>query len=66
LKQEIARCRRDPLFHDSHGLRVTWASIDDPRDVDAVAAYLYRQLRPLWGESLPWTQPVAINVPWTA
>jgi hypothetical protein len=53
LRQAIANCRRDPIMNNNtaDGLRVTWAKVD-PRDVDDVAAYLYRQLRPLWGEVL--------------
>jgi hypothetical protein len=53
LRQAIANCRRDPIMNNNNadGLRVTWAKVD-PRDVDDVAAYLSRQLRPLWGEVL--------------
>jgi hypothetical protein len=49
LREKIADCRRDPILRGSTGLRITWAKVD-PRDVDGVAAYLYQQLRPLWGE----------------
>lgn len=51
LRHAIADCRRAPILshHAGDGLRVTWATVD-PRDVDGVAAYLYQQLRPLWGE----------------
>ena len=51
LRAKIEDCRRDPIMGASPGLRVTWAAVD-PRDVDAVAAYLYQQLRPLWGEGV--------------
>jgi hypothetical protein len=66
LRQRIEECRRDPIMRASHELRVTWATVDR-RDVDGVAAYLYQQLRPLWGEvprSPPAPQPV--NLPLTA
>ena len=49
LRQENAHCRRDPVIGTNPGLRITWAAVD-PRYVDGVAAYLYQQLRPLWGE----------------
>ena len=68
LRQEIADCRRDPIMNNknSDGLRITWAKVD-PRDVDGVAAYLYQQLRPLWGEVLrsP-AAPRPVNLPLTA
>ena len=62
LWPEIEKCRRDPVIGSSAGLRITWAKVD-PRDADGVAAYLYQQLRPLWGE-MP--RPVAaqpVNLP---
>lgn len=65
LRQEIAHCQRDPVFGGAAGLRITWARVD-PHDVDAVAAYLYQQLRPLWGE-VPQPVPVLpVNLPLTA
>src|SRR5262245_43003628 len=50
IKQEIARCQRDPVFRDSRDLYVTWAKVQDLETIDSVAAYLYPRLRPLWGE----------------
>ena len=68
LKQEIAGCRRDPIManNSGDGLRLTWAKVD-PRDVDAVASYLYQQLRPLWGrvQHTP-AGPRPVNLPLTA
>jgi hypothetical protein len=66
LRHRIADCRRDPILRTSPGLRITWAKVDS-RDVDGVAAYLYQQLRPLWGEvqSSP-TAPRPVNLPLTA
>jgi hypothetical protein len=65
LRQEIASCRRGPILGHTPGLRITWARVD-PQDLDAVAAYLYQQLRPLWGE-VPRPVPVlAVNLPLTA
>jgi hypothetical protein len=65
LRREIADCRRDPLFRCEPGLRVTWAGLD-PTAVDSVAAYLYEQLRPLWGEVVPSVPPTSVNLPLTA
>jgi hypothetical protein len=65
LRQQISDCRRDPVFGAAADLRVTWAGVD-PRYVDGVAAYLYQQLRPLWGE-VPRLVPVQpVNLPLTA
>ena len=68
LRPQIADCRRDPIMHNNtaDGLRITWAKVD-PRDVDGVAAYLYQQLRPLWGEVLrsP-AAPRPVNLPLSA
>lgn len=62
LRQEIEKCRRDPILGNAPDLRITWAKVD-PHDVDAVAAYLYQQLRPLWGE-VPQPVPVLpVNLP---
>ena len=66
LRQKIEDCRRDPVMRGSTGLRITWAKVD-PRDVDGVAAYLYQQLRPLWGEVLrSAVAPRPVNLPLTA
>jgi hypothetical protein len=64
LRQQIEDCRRDPIFRTSTHLRVTWAGVD-PRDVDGVAAYLYQQLRPLWGEVPRAVAPQVVNLPLT-
>jgi hypothetical protein len=65
LRQQIAEFRRDPAIAGSRDLRITWAKVD-PRDVDAVAAYLYQQLRPLWGEVLHAVPAQPVNLPLTA
>jgi hypothetical protein len=65
LRTGIADCRRNPAMVGSRGLHVTWAKVD-PRDVDAVAGYLYQQLRPLWGEAVPVAVAQPVNLPLTA
>ena len=65
LREQIAACRRDPVLGRSAGSRVTWAKVD-PRDVDGVAAFLYQQLRPLWGEVPHPAPPQPVNLPLTA
>ena len=66
LKHEIDLRRQDPLFHGTRGLYATWALVATPRDIEPVAAYLYQQLRPLWGEIIaPSPQPVPVNLPQT-
>ena len=65
LRDEFARCRRDPLFR-SEGVYVTWATVYDVRVLDSIAAYLYRELRPLWGEVVPLVPPLPVNLPLTA
>ena len=62
LRDEIAHCRRDPVVGARAGLRITWAEVD-PRDVDGVAAYLYQQLRPLWGEVPRPVPALPVNLP---
>jgi hypothetical protein len=62
LAQEITRCRCDPLFH-SPDLRITWAAVHDVRLIDGIAAYLYQRLRPMWGEVMTWSEPIAVNLP---
>jgi hypothetical protein len=65
LRQEIEECRRDPILGGGTGLRVTWAGVD-PLAAGGVAAYLYQQLRPLWGE-VPQPVPTRpVNLPLTA
>lgn len=65
LRHEIETCRRGPLLGSASGLRITWAKVD-PHDVDAVAAYLYQQLRPLWGEVPRPVPALPVNLPLTA
>jgi hypothetical protein len=65
LRQELARCQRDAVFRDARNLYVTWAKVDDLELIDSVAAYLYRKLRPLWGE-IVLVPPQAVNAPWAA
>lgn len=65
LRHEIESCRRGPLLGNASGLRITWARVD-PHDVDAVAAYLYQQLRPLWGEVPRPVPALPVNLPLTA
>ena len=62
LRRELADCRRDPLFRGEQGLRVTWATVK-PAEVDGVAAYLYEQLQPVWGEVVPSVPPMPVNLP---
>jgi hypothetical protein len=64
LRDEFARCHRDPLF-SSDGLRVTWAAVHDMRLLDPIGAYLYQQLRPIWGEAVL-AAPTPVNLPLTA
>jgi hypothetical protein len=63
LRREIARCREVPPFHGQPGLRITWARVDSARDLDGVVAYLYQRLRPMWGEVVPWSEPLGVNLP---
>jgi hypothetical protein len=65
LKAELAECRRSPLF-SAPRLRVTWAEVEDPQDLEGVATYLYQQLRPIWGEILSSALPLRVNLPKTA
>jgi hypothetical protein len=65
IRQEIARCQRDPVFRTSRDLCVTWAKVEDLDTIDSVAAYLYQRLRPLWGE-IVLVPPLAVNPPWAA
>ena len=57
LRQEIAKYRRDHIAGGTPDQRLTWATVD-PLDADGVAAYLYQQLRPFWGE---WPRLVAVR-----
>ena len=65
LRDEYARCRRDPLFHGGSELYTTWSAVSTHL-LDPIAAYLYQQLRPLWGEVVPSVSPVAVNLPLSA
>lgn len=65
LRDEFARCRRDPLFR-GEGLYVTWAAVSDPRMIDSIAVYLYQHLQPIWGDVPPMIPPLACNLPLTA
>lgn len=65
LQAEIAECRRSPLF-TSPRLRVTWADVEHPGDLEGVATYLYQQLRPMWGEIVTSAKPLRVNLPPTA
>jgi hypothetical protein len=65
LRDEFARCRRDPLFR-AEGVYATWAAVHDARMLDPIAAYLYRELRPIWGETVPLVPPLPVNLPLTA
>jgi hypothetical protein len=65
LESEIAECRRSPLFASSR-LRVSWADVDRPSDLDGVATYLYQQLRPMWGEIMTSARPLPVNLPLSA
>lgn len=66
LRQRLEVARRDPIMRTGAAVRVTWAAVDR-RDADGVAAYLYQQLRPLWGE-VPHSPaaPQPVNLPLTA
>ena len=64
LRDEFARCHRDPLFR-AEGLYVTWATVQDMRTLDPIGAYLYQHLHPIWGEAVLAT-PLPVNVPLTA
>jgi hypothetical protein len=66
LRHELAKRDRDPVFFGTSDLRVTWAKVSDPREIDGVASYLYQHRRPMWGEVLPSVNPVPVNLPLTA
>jgi hypothetical protein len=48
------------------GLYVTWASVSDMRMLDSIGAFLYRELRPIWGEVIAMVPPLPVNLPLTA
>jgi len=65
LRDEFAKCRRDPIFR-ADGLCVTWAVVADVQKLDGIGAYIYRELRPIWGEVTPVVPPLPVNLPLTA
>jgi hypothetical protein len=65
LRDEYLRCRRDPLFYRSESLYVTWTTVST-QALDPVAAYLYQNLRPIWGEVVPSVPPTPVNLPVSA
>jgi hypothetical protein len=65
LRDEFVRCRRDPLFHNGNDLYVTWSAVNG-QVLEPIAAYLYQQLRPIWGEVTPPVPPIAVNLPLSA
>jgi hypothetical protein len=65
LRDEISKCRRDALFQQSQGLYVTWTSVSAPI-LEPIAAYVYQQLRPIWGETVPVIPPLPVNLPLSA
>lgn len=65
LRSGIANVRRNSSLLGSSGLHVTWAKVD-LHDVDGVAAYLYQQLRPLWGEVVRAVAAQPVNLPLSA
>jgi hypothetical protein len=64
LKKEFARSRQDPALR-AEELCVTWATVPDTKKLDPIGAYLYQQLRPMWGEVVPLVTPVPVNLPIT-
>jgi hypothetical protein len=64
LRDEFARCLHDPLFH-AQGIYMTWATVNDARILESVAAYLYQRLRPMWGEAV-YAPATPVNLPLTA
>jgi hypothetical protein len=64
LHDEFARCHRDPIFR-TEGLYVTWATVNEIRMLDPIAAYLYQRLRPMWGDAV-YAPSMAVNLPLTA
>ena len=65
LPARAVRRRFETLFHNGDGLYVTWATLSSHL-LDPVAAYLYQQLRPLWGEVVPFAPQIAVNLPLSA
>lgn len=64
LRDEFARCMHDPIFR-ADGLYMTWATVNDIRMLDPVAAYIYQRLRPIWGEAV-FAPSIPVNLPLTA
>jgi hypothetical protein len=65
LRGEFARCLRDPIFQDPHGLYVTWATVSDFKVLDEIGAYLYQRLHPTWGDVVLSSTPQPVNLPIT-
>jgi hypothetical protein len=63
LRDGLARCRRDPIFHHPDGLYVTWAAVTDYRMIDEIGAYLYQRLHPMWGDVVLSSNPLPVNLP---
>ena len=59
--------RNDPEItqYASHGLKVTWASVDAAHR-DGVERYLADTWHPLVGDAFPDVQPIAVNSPFAA
>ena len=63
LKDEILKCRRDPLFHQSAELYLTWATLR-AQLIEPIAAYLYQRLRPIWGDAVSFVvTPMQVTMP---
>lgn len=68
LAERIAAHRRDPqtLAFEQYGeLYVTWAEVH-PSLLDGVELYLARNLRTLYGERFPETDPIEVPLPHSA
>ena len=65
LRTRLRAHRNDEQIqkYDSHGLYVTWASVD-PEYLAGVERYLGERLRPKVGENLPDVPPIAAQLPW--
>lgn len=66
LRDGLAKCRRDAVFHHPDGLYVTWAAVSDLRLIDEIGAYLYQRLHPTWGDVVLSSSPLPVNLPISA
>jgi hypothetical protein len=66
LRDGLARCRRDPIFHHPDGLHVTWAEVSDFKMIDEIGAYLYQRLHPMWGDVVLSSTAMPVNLPISA